>query len=190
MFHEIIHNNVPTYLLELKPKTVNQNQGYNLRRDNIFTMPRCRITKYQKSFLPYAINLWNNLPKSSKNILEYEKFKKTLESNIVKDNPLFNIGNRRETITMARLRMNCSINVADSPSCACGYQSEDTVHYFTSCPLHNGPRAALINTVTNLTPFTLHTILYGNEDLSLKDNTAIYRATLTYINQTKRFDPP
>ena len=198
MFHKIIHDNVPNYLQELKPTTVNQRQGYNLRRDNIFTLPRCRITKYQKSFIPHAITLWNQLPTASKNIVEYEKFKEKLESKIQTENPLFHFGSRKETIIMARFRMNCSelkaylfyIKVSDSPSCACGLDSEDIVHYFTSCPLYNGPRAVLMNTVTNLAPFTLHTILYGNKGLSFEDNKSIYLATLAYITKTKRFDPP
>ena len=198
MFHKIIHDNVPNYLQELKPTTVNQRQGYHLRRDNIFSLPRCRITKYQKSFMPHAITLWNQLPTATKNILEYEKFKDKLESKIPTENPLFNFGSRRESIIMARFRMNCSelnaylfsINVADSPACACGFDSEDTVHYFTSCPLYNIPRAVLINTVAHLAPFTLHTILYGNKDLSFEDNKSVYLATLTYIIKTKRFEPP
>ena len=159
MFHKIINNKTPLYLSQLKPQTVNQRQNYNLRRENLFTVPKCRITKYQKSFIPFATTLWNQLPPFAK-ILEYDQFKAYLEESIPQENPLFQIGNRRDSINMARLRMNNgnlnfylhNINVIDSPRCACGYDSEDTVHYFISCPLYNGPRAVLHTTVSNMTP--------------------------------------
>ena len=197
MFHKIIHYKTPLYLTQLRPEAVNQQQNYNLRRENIFTMPKCRITKYQKSFIPFATTLWNQLPPLAK-ILEYDQFKAYLEESIPQENLLFQIGNRRDSINMARLRMNNSnlnfylhnINVIDSPRCACGYDSEDTVHYFISCPLYNGPRAVLHTTVSNMTPFTLRTLLFGNDNLSLEENKIIYEATLIYVNATKRFDPP
>ena len=198
MFHKIINQTTPQYLYELKPLTVNQRQGHNLRRANNFTVPVCRISKYQKSFLPHAIYLWNKLPEPSKLIPDYDKFKASLANNIPLANKLYEIGTRRETIIMARLRMNCSelkaylyqIRVTDSPQCLCGYESEDTVHFFTSCPLYNGPRAVLYNTITNLLPFTLKTVLYGNENLSLEENKSVYLATLNFVRTTKRFDPP
>ena len=39
MFHKIINQTTPQYLYELKPLTVNQRQGHNLRRANNFTVP-------------------------------------------------------------------------------------------------------------------------------------------------------
>ena len=198
MFHKIINDNTPPYLTELKPRTVSQRQDYNLRNPNNFTMPLCRISKYQKSFLPYAIYLWNQLTTEKKKLHDYDAFKEALQRDIPIENTLYEIGTRRETIIMARLRMNCSelraylyhIKVIDSPQCTCGYESEDTVHFFISCPLYNGPRTALLNTITNLTPFTLKTVLYGNKDLSFEDNKTIYLATLNFVRATKRFDPP
>ena len=197
MFHKIINNNVPPYLAELKPIPTNQRQNYNLRRGNTLTIPKCRLTKYQQSFLPTAIKLWNILPPFAQ-VLDYDNFKVHLEKSIPDENPLYQIGSRKDTINMARLRMNCSvlnshlfnINVIDSARCACGYECEDTVHYFISCPLYNGPRAVLHNTVSNLTPFALRTLLFGSENLTFNENKIIYDATLLYVNQTKRFDPP
>ena len=197
MFHKIVNNNVPSYLVELKPIPVNQRQNYNLRRENMLTMPKCRLTKYQRSFLPTAIKLWNTLPPFVK-VLDYDRFKAHLEKSIPDENPLFQIGNRKDTINMARLRMNCSvlnshlfnINVIDSARCACGYECEDTVHYFISCPLYNGPRAVLHNIVSHITPFALRTLLFGCENLNHNDNKIIYEATILYVKQTRRFDPP
>jgi hypothetical protein len=96
------------------------------------------------------------------------------------------------------MRMNCSdlksnlfeLKIIDSPECSCGFEKEDTYHFFFTCPFYNGPRAALHNKVANLAPFTTRTILFGRPDLSLEQNKTIYSATLEYIRSSKRFDPP
>ena len=71
------------------------------------TGARWRITKYKKSFLPFAVNLWNNLDEETQSITNYERFKDALGANI-KENPLFLIGTRQEQVIMAKLRMRCS----------------------------------------------------------------------------------
>ena len=59
-FFKIIHNMVPSYLQELKPEK--QKPGrYMFRTKNDLVEPEWRITKYRKSFLPFATSLWNSL---------------------------------------------------------------------------------------------------------------------------------
>ena len=59
-FFKIIYNMVPSYLHELKPEK--QNTGhYMLCTKSDSVEPDCRITKFQKSFLPFDISLWNSL---------------------------------------------------------------------------------------------------------------------------------
>ena len=53
-FHKIIHNNAPSYLLEFKP--IPNPHRVTLRSADNLTTPRCRLVKYQESFLPQAIN--------------------------------------------------------------------------------------------------------------------------------------
>ena len=55
---------------------------------NDLAMPNWRITKYQKSFSPFAVSLWNKLDEKTRTIINYELFKDTLMRNI-NDNPLF-----------------------------------------------------------------------------------------------------
>jgi hypothetical protein len=193
MFHKMVHNNAPTYLVDLVPTTTRQRQRYNLRRETNFTVPKCRITKYQNSFLPFAIKQWNDLNESIKGENDYDKFKNALESCIPQSNPLYEIGSRKETIIMARLRMNCSdlrsnlcdLNIIDSPRCSCGFDKEDIFHYFFTCPLYNGPRAALHNKIANLAPFTTRTLLFGKPELTPTQNKQIYMATLEFIRKSK-----
>ena len=55
---------------------------------NDFVEPEWRITKYRKSFLPFATSLWNSLDENTRQITNYESFKDTLMVNTI-DNPLF-----------------------------------------------------------------------------------------------------
>ena len=84
---KIMHNMVPGYLQELKPEK--QKQGrYMFRNTNDLAEPNWRITKYRKSFLPFAVSLWNKLEETTRTITNYELFKDTLMRNI-NDNPYF-----------------------------------------------------------------------------------------------------
>ena len=57
-FFKIIHNMVPSYLQEMKPEK--QKPGrYMFRTKNDLVEPEWRITKYRKSFLPFATSLWH-----------------------------------------------------------------------------------------------------------------------------------
>ena len=196
MFHKIVYDQAPIYLAEMKPETTAQRQAYNLRKTSNFTIPRCRLKKYQKSFLPHAVNLWNALSDEIKTTSDYNTFKNHLEKDRLSENPLFSLGNRHLTIIMAKLRMKCSelkshlaeINAIPSPRCVCGYETEDLYHYFFVCPLYNGPRAALHNSVADLAPFTLRTLLFGCENIDLNSNIKIYNETLKYIQDSKRFN--
>ena len=69
---------------------------------NDLVEPNWRITKYQKSFLPFAVLLWNKLDEKTRTITNYELFKDTLMKNI-NDNPLLYIGSRQQQIIMTKL---------------------------------------------------------------------------------------
>ena len=194
MFHKIIHNKTPLYLQELRPPALHERQNYNLWRSHNYTQPKCRLSKYQKSFFPNSIFLWNSLDEAKKQLAEYDLFKAALEPNL-QQNELYFIGERHLNIIMAKIRMNCSelkshlyrINVIESPNCTCGEAVEDPYHYFFICPQYTAQRAALHAAVANLAPFTLKTILSGCTQLSLQENKEIYNATQTFIKNSKRF---
>ena len=147
------------------------------------------------SFFPSAVKIWNNLDPALHIIQDFDRFKALLSKNIPKDNPLFHIGNRQETIIMARLRMKCSnlaadlfeLNIVESSQCRCGHNYEDALHFFSVCPMYIRPRAALHAAIISLAPFTLRTLLYGNHALSSTENSNIIRHTILFINESKRF---
>ncbi len=109
-FHKIVHDNVPSYLSEMKPAENVERHNRNLRSNNDLTLPKCRINKYKSSLLPKATSLWNELSLEVRNIVSYTSFKTVLERNIPPPNILFNIGTRKISILMAKLRMKCSLN--------------------------------------------------------------------------------
>ena len=163
---------------------------------NDFVEPDWRITTYRKSFLPFAISLWNRLDENTRKTTNYESFKDTLMANTI-DNPLFYVDSRQEQIIMAKLRMGgsnlnghlYSMKLIDSPACSCGFINENEFHFFLVCPLYNRPRVTLQNVMGNIAPFTLRTLLYGSENLDLTVNKRIVTETLRFIKDSKRFNP-
>ena len=75
--------------------------------------------------------------------------------------------------------------VFDSPACSCGFEHE--VHFLLICSLYNRPRVTLQNAMGHIAPFTLRTLLYGNDNLDLTENKRIITETLRFINDSKRF---
>ena len=197
LFHKIMNNNVPSYLSELRPSQNSHRHQRNLRNHDNLDTPFGRIAKYQNSFLPTAIMLWNKLSLDTRNITTYSLFKSMLEKEIPFQNPLYNLGNRKLNIIMASIRMKCSIlnghlfnlKLTDDPRCRCGYFFEDTTHYFLVCPLYLRPRAALQAFVYPDAPFTLNTLLLqNNNDLDIETLKNIYLKTIEYVKHTGRFD--
>ena len=61
-------------------------------------------------------------------------------------------------------------------------------HVFLVCPLYNTPRLTLQNAMAHIAPFTLRTLLYGDENLDIAANKRIVTETLRFIKDSKRFD--
>ena len=193
-FFKVINNMFPDYLLELKPEKKKEGR-YMLRTRHEYTPPSWRITKYMKSFLRFAVNLWNNLDEETQSITNYERFKDALGANIT-ENPLFLIGTRQEQVIMAKLRMRCSnlnghlqlMHIVESSACSCGFVNEDEFHFFFGCPLFNRPRIILQNVISSVAPFTLRTLLYGVDKFDFPENKKIINETLKFIHETKWFE--
>ena len=154
------------------------------------------ICKYQKSFLPFAVSLWNSLDKNTRKITKYESFQDNLMVN-TNDNTLFYVGSRQEQIIMAKLTTQCSnlnghlysMKIIDSSPCSCGFVNKDKFHFFLACPLYSRPRVTLHNAVGHIAPFTQRTMLYRNDSLDLTVNKRTVPETLRFIKDSKRFDP-
>ena len=68
---------VPDYLRDLKPEKSTPGRYMFCNKDE-FVPPEWRLRTYQKSFLPFAVSLWNSLEEDRRTISNYELFKETL----------------------------------------------------------------------------------------------------------------
>ena len=122
-------------------------------------------------------------------------FLKILWWEILMTIPYFFIGSRQEQIIMAKVRMQCSnlnghlytMQIIDSPACSCGFVNENEFHFLLVCPLYNRPRVTLQNAMGHIAPFTLRTLLYGDDNLDFTENKRIITETLRFTNDSNRF---
>ena len=79
------------------------------------------------------------------------------------------------------------LHVKNDSSCRCGFNIESPKHYFLNCPLYAGPRQKLVNKISRLTDCNINVILFGDKNLSLNENKAIFRSVHKFIKDSKRF---
>ena len=199
LMYKIKNNEVPLYLQNAIPDQMNT-RNYNTRSSHNMIHARVRTSLYSESFFPSTIRLWNELPSNIRHAEHITIFKKYLDKRykIPPKNPLFHLGNRYTSILHARLRMGCSqlndhlfkLGIKDSKSCSCGALNEDTYHFFFNCPKYNSIRIDLHENVIRVASFTLKTVLYGSDECSYFENSKIFLAVHSFIEKSKRFNPP
>ena len=190
---KIVHKSAPEYLSDLLPQPI-QDNPYNLRRNQDIRQFHFRTSKFQNSLFPDCIKLWNELPADVRSIPEKDLFKEKISKSF-KRNALYGCLDRGLGLIHSQFRMHCSnlnahlfnLHVVDSPNCFCSFKNEDCYHYFFDCPMYNVERMHLFDEVQKLCDVKLNTILYGNENLSLKDNIEIFRCVERFIMETGRF---
>ena len=187
---------VPSFFQFLLPPTVADVSNYQLRNNNNYTVPNCRLTTSSKSFIPSTTRLWNSLDEITRNSHSLPTFKTAIaQRNTNKVHCLEYLGNRKFNIIHARLRHNCSIlnydlfrcNIVEDPSCRCGNPCENVFHFFMECPLYSQARDSLFNDTVATSNVNLNTFLFGNALLSLDDNSIIFKAVQRYIRDSGRF---
>ena len=87
----------------------------------------------------------------------------------------------------------------DTPSdvCDCGIGSEDNLHFFIKCGLHQAARINLVratvnifrnNNLIHLSQIELVKVyMYGHPDINCTENCLILKASIKYIKETERF---
>jgi hypothetical protein len=155
LMYNFNHGHAPSYLCDLSPPLVRDVTNYPVRNRNDYTVPRCRLSLCQFSFIPSVINLWNSLENDTRNTRTFDSFKINLKSKVVlaKMQDHFLVGDRRHNILYARLRRSCSSlkydlfrsNIITDSRCVCGYTREDASHFLLNCPLYIEQRTVLFN---------------------------------------------
>ena len=102
-----IHNKLsPPYLFNcLPPSDVN---SYNLRHNQNYVPPRCRLRTSASSCIPSTVSLWNNIDISIRNSPTLSSFQNRVLADIYKTPKYYNEGPWKLSILHTRLRHQCS----------------------------------------------------------------------------------
>jgi len=195
MLYKIKNNLAPIYLQHLIPPENYEHIRYNLRNNHDIVVPPVRLESYRRSFVPYSIALWNQLPIQKRNVASLEQFKNAIfeKSNC---NVLYYYGKRWPSIHHARIRLGCSklksdlcynLHVIDEPMCDCGLEEENPTHFFFSCPTFTDIRLQLFNSISVYSHVDIKVILEGNPDLNEEQNQSIFDAVHYFIEVSNRF---
>ena len=76
----MVRNISPLYLVELLPDTVDERVHFSLRSIENFYSFSCRTARFQQSFFPSTINLWNSLSVEIEWYISLPTFKSSLYS--------------------------------------------------------------------------------------------------------------
>ena len=189
------NNSCPDYLNNMVPREVFQTATYNLRNSNDVQNIICRTSLYYNSFLPSVIRQWNELPLEVRMNTSANAFKSYLDRDRHTPPKYYSYGNRKAQVLHTRLRLNCSSlkhhlfskNIEDNPFCLCG-EVESTSHYFLYCPNYAVMRQELLTEIRTITQPNLKLLLYGDDNLTPKDNELVFDKVHKYILNTKRFE--
>ena len=185
----------PNYLLDLLPPLVAATNPYPRRRPHDRVVPVHRTEVYRRSFFPSTTALWNDLPLSIQATTSINVFKRHFTNFDSVVPPYYYVGERCEQIIHCRLRLRMSNLNEDlfnrhlqlNKSCSCGNINESAEHFLLYCRNYENARH---NTIATLCPdwSVTQTLLYGNPNLSLNENTTICLCVHDFIKQSGRFN--
>lgn len=191
------HGNLPEYLANIIPITVSESVPYPLRNKNDYITMARRTHIFSNSFIPASTALWNNLDPIIRNSATLNIFKSKLKDKfkppIVPQH--FLNGERSYSVYHARIRNLCSNlngdlyrnHLRDSPTCDCGFHTEDAEHYFFNCCLFRAQRLQLFTATITYHPLSTQTLLYGKDDYSADENRLLFTEVQLFIKHSNRF---
>ena len=209
LFYKMTHDLTPPYLSNLLPLP---NFGRATRHSRPIRTIQCRTIRYDSSFLPDTIKLWNNLPTDIRDSISLQIFKSKLKTTLLSVDEVpdfFSYGHRFSNICLTQLRLGFSrlnfdlykVNVMPSPVCSCSFPNEDVTHFFLFCPKYAFPRKKLFDiTIPLLAPGVhcnliihlasqrlIHIFLFGSNELPDRLNLQISDAVQNYVIESRRF---
>ena len=162
--------------------------------------------KFNTSFFPNTLKLWNNLTKEiqCKDVHEFKlSVKKEIKPSRYKH---FSRGNKFANTLLTRIRVGRSflnqhsftIGHSDSPECSCHHKFESPEHYFLQCFLYSQERQTMFDLFEHYIPnfpnlnrkrkldIILRGINIDNEEFTYL-NITLTKAVQNFIISTKRF---
>ena len=206
MFYKIVNDKSPKYLKNYLPEF---QSSCNVDRNKLYRRFRFGSNYFNNSFFPFCVREWNDLSTAIKHSKSLSIFKKSILQAIRPNfSSVYNIFDPIGLKLLTRLRTNLSHlrehkfhhKFKDTPSsvCRCNVENETTKHYLLRCSFYIDLRKTLlvnidiiVGTMSNLPDDDLvHLLLYGNNTLSIDDNSAVLRCTITFLKDSGRFDIP
>ena len=196
--YNMYHEHAPSYLCDLLPPLVRDVTIYPVRNRNDYTVPRCRLSLYQSSFIPSVIDRWNSLDNETRNTRTYDMLKINLKRKVVlpKMSAHFLVGDRISNILYSTLRNNCSslkydlfrYNIIKDSRCVCGYIREGASHFLLNCHLYIEQRTILFHFLHHHNfRRDIRTLLFGDSQKDLAQNILLSKAVQTFIKSSRRF---
>ena len=192
LMYNMYHGHAPSYMCDLLSPLVRDVTNYPVRNRNDYTVPRCRLSLYQSSFIPSVINLWNSLDDDTRNTRTSDLFEINLKSKVVlpKIPTNFLVGDRRHNIVYARLRRSCSSlkydifrsNIIKDSRCVWWFTREDASHFPLNCRLHIEQKTVLFHYLHHHDfQRDIRTLLFGDSKKKQAQNILLSKA-VQYIH--------
>ena len=159
-YHRLLFDpRIPTFMKSTLPSERRHNVQRILRNASAKTLPMARTHIYHRSYIPSTTRIWNTLPAHVRTDSNHKTFKRSLVDLLMPPSPppYFFFGTLGSNNLHTKLRVNVSnlnahlfsLQKVDSPSCSCGYPSENTKHFLLICPLYRTQREALFQTLSS-----------------------------------------
>ncbi len=199
--YDIVHGNAPHYLCSIINNYISPNtRNTRAVAHKNFTIPKCKSKMYEHSFVISALSIWNKIEPSKRNLPSRFAFRSFAKRLFHQEPLLFNhdVG-RAQQVHFSQIRMGFSSLNHDLymkgcvtvGTCACGDSREDQRHFLLKCKKYTKERCEMFTNIKNVSSkvnITLNLLLFGNKQLSVKENLIVLKHVCNYIKQTKRFE--
>ena len=203
-FYKIMTGLTPEYLKD--PIPLLHNHLFGQRYMNVLEPIPCRTLRYENSFFPNSVNMWNALGPELRESESLSIFKKNILNRPEKKG-FYDIHDPNGIKWIFQIRVGLSPlkshkkkhNFKDTPNdtCQCSLNAETSNHFFLHCPNFTAQRQILFQTINPLLfaysmrflddKILLDLLLYGHVKLKSDENRSIFKATINYIRSTSRF---
>ena len=205
LFYKIINNITPAYTRAPIPNL--QKPFYSFRVRTVIGQICARTDKYKSRFYPNCQSEWENVDLEIRTALSLAFFRAKI-SRIICTTPkqVYGVHNPKRLATLTQLRVGLSelnyhkfrhnFNTTINPLCPINDGVEDTEHFMLHFHSYQLQRNSLHSRVQSVlfscdlsSPSTVELVsilLYGDERLNFESNKIIIKATLDFIESSKK----
>ena len=106
------------------------------------------------------------------------------------------MGDRYCNVKHSKMRMNCSplkehrahnLHVIENSTYDCGLSVEKNSHFLLECRLYTQQRQSMLNKLQDSLTITTDFLLYGDYNLTFKQNKVVFEAVQEFLKESGRF---